>query len=125
MTLGEAIDKLDTLKPNSYTPSEKIRWLSALDGIILRDVILTHEGYEPFEGMDTDYNDDTPLETELLVPSPYEDIYLHWLESKVDFYNAEYVRYNNSITRYNDCFTNFSNNYNRNHMPLGTKFKYF
>lgn len=124
MTLIEAINSIDGLKPNTYTPSEKIKWLSTLDGMIKRDIIDTHEPGETeieFNG----YTDDTPMNTELIVGSPYEDIYTTWLESKIDYSNSEYIKYNNSITRFNDIFQNYRNYYNRTHMPLGVGIKYY
>lgn len=123
MTLIEAINRVDALKPNAYTQSEKIEWLSTLDGMVKIFVIDTHEGGEDivFNG----YDDETPLDTELLVKAPYEDIYIAWLESKIDYHNGEYVKYNNSITRYNDIYQGYANDYNRTHMPKGSQIKYF
>lgn len=123
MKIIEAIDRLDELKPNTYPLSDKIGWLSTLDGIIKRDIIDKHDGGEGvvFEG----YTKDTPLSTELLIGEPYEEMYISFMESKIDYYNAEIIKYNNSVTRYNDAFQAFSNDYNRNHMPKGKKIKYF
>lgn len=123
MKIAEAIAKIDALKPNSYTQSEKIAWLSTIDGTIYRNIILTHENDDGIEFHP--YNDDTDLETELLVEEPYDELYLLWLESKIDYYNAEIAKYNNSTMRFNDTLTMFTNDYNRNHMPIGTNFKYF
>lgn len=123
MTLIEAINRTDELKPNGFSQTEKVEWLSILDGMIKNDIIDTHEGGEdiPFSG----YNDETPNETKLIVESPYDDIYILWLESRIDYANAEYAKYNNSITRYNDIYQAYSNYYNRTHMPKGIKLKYF
>lgn len=123
MTLIEAINRVDALKPNAYSQEEKISWLSDLDGMILRDVIKKHEGGDgiTFDG----YTSETPLNTELIVKDPYEEMYICWLESKIDYNNAEYARYNNSVTRYNDIYVEFSRDYNRNHMPIGAEIKYF
>ena len=43
MTVLEAINRLDAIKPNSYSQSEKIKWLSTLDGIIKSEIMDTHE----------------------------------------------------------------------------------
>ena len=123
MTLIEAINRIDSLKPNAYTPTEKTEWLSQLEGMIKRDIIDTHEGGDGMEF--NGYDDETPTDTELIVKAPYDDIYIHWLESKIDYYNSEYEKYNNSITRFNDAYQDFSNNYNRTNMPKGKKIKYF
>ena len=123
MKILEAITKIDTLKPNSYTQTEKVKWLSTLDGTIKNEIIDTHEGGEGivFNG----YDDETSLETELLVPSPYCDVYLRYLEAQIDYANAEYGKYNNAMAMYNSAYSDFERYYNRTHMPKGKKFKFF
>lgn len=117
MVLMAVLHRIDEVKPNSYTQSEKIRWLSTLDGTIKREIIDTHEGGDDavFEG----YKDDEDLNTELLVPYPYDDIYVRWLEAQIDYSNGEYGKYNNSIALYNTAYTAFANYYNKTHMPKG------
>jgi hypothetical protein len=123
MTIIEAINRIDVLKPNTYTQVEKVLWLSNLDGIIKNNIIDTHEGGEGvvFEG----YNDTTPLATELLIKAPHDNIYLKWLETWIDYTNGEYAKYNNSAQAYNDAYTAFERYYNRTHMPKGNKIKFF
>ena len=115
MTILEAINRVDATKPNSYTQIEKIDWLSTLDGIIKKEIIDTHEGGENtvFNG----YCADTDLDTELIVPAPYDDIYIRWLESRIDYAMGEYNKYNNSAKAYNTVFEAYSSYYNRNNMP--------
>jgi hypothetical protein len=119
----EAINRIDAIKPNGYSMSEKIKWLSTLDGIIKREIIDTHEGAEKvtFNG----YDENSNLSTMLLVSAPYDDIYIRWLEAQIDYANNEYGKYNNSITLYNSAYANFERYYNRTHMPIGKRFKYF
>lgn len=123
MTIIEAINRIDSLKPNNYTQEDKIAWLSNLDGIIKTEIIDTHEGSEniSFNGYDVD----TALDTVLLVPSPYDSIYLKWLEAQIDYTNGENARYNNSKTMYNTTYSAFWKYYNRTHMPLGKSIKFF
>ena len=61
----------------------------------------------------------------LLIPAPHDDIYLKWLETKIDYYNAEYVKYNNSSTAFNNAYSAFERCYNRQHMPIQHKLKFF
>lgn len=122
MTLNEAIDRIDILKPNGYSLTDKTRWLSTLDGRIKKNIIDNHEGEDVvFNG----YDEDTPLTTELLVPAPYDDIYIHYLEMQIDYTNSEYGKYNNSMAMYESAYSAFANHYNRTHMPKGKKFKFF
>lgn len=123
MKISEAITQIDSLKPNTYTDSEKVAWLSRLDGMIKRFIVDTHEGSEevPFSG----YTDDTDKTTEMLVPAPFDDIYLRWLEAQIDYANGEYDRYNNSVLAYKDIYDGYSGWYNRTHSPIGKSVKYF
>ena len=116
MTIMGAISHLDAVKPNGYRQTEKIKWLSTLDGIVKEEVIDTHEGGESitFNG----YDDTTPITQELLIPHPYDDIYIKWLEAQIDYANGEYNKYNNSMNMYNTSYTAFVRYYNRMHMPL-------
>ena len=123
MTIMEALYRIDEVKPNSYSQSEKIKWLSSLDGVIKSEIIDTHEGGEDivFNG----YDEFTDLSTKLLVPAPYDDIYLRWLEMQIDYANGEYGKYNNSKVMYNETYSAFKKFYNRTHMPKGKKFTNF
>lgn len=123
MTIFDAINRIDAIKPNSLTQLEKIRALSTLDGIIKDSIIDTHEGSENV--VFAEYTQETALTTELLVPAPYDVIYLYWLESTIDYWNGETGKYNNSIELYNTAYSEFERHYNRTHMPKGKKFKYF
>ena len=123
MTIMDVINRIDNLKPNRYDQSEKIKWLSTLDDRIMNDIIATHDGSEGIEH--NGYTDETSLTTELLVHSPYDEMYLYWLEAQIDYWNGEYAKYNNSIDMFNTAYTAFANHYNRNHMPKGKKFKFF
>lgn len=123
MTISEALNRANAVKPNAYSDVDKIRWLSTLDGFIKSDIIDTHEGGEDvvFNG----YDENTSLATELLVPAPHDHIYVHWLEAQIDYANDEYDRYENTMDMYNTAYTNFKNHYNRTHTPIGKKFKFF
>ena len=123
MTIMGAINHIDSIKPNSYSQTEKVRWLSTLDGVIKKEIIDTHEGGESitFEG----YEPDVALGTIMLVPAPYDDIYIKWLEAQIDYSNGETAKYNNSITMYNTAYSAFERYYNRTHMPKGKSIKFF
>jgi hypothetical protein len=124
MTIMDALYRIDEVKPNGYSQPEKIKWLSSLDGIIKSEIIDTHEDGEIYDGFEG-YGEYADLSMELLVPAPYDDIYLRWLEAQIDYSNGEYGKYNNSISMYNTAYSAFANYYNRTHMPKGKKIKFF
>ena len=123
MKIIEAITQIDGLKHNTYSEVEKIGWLSRLDGMVKRLIIDAHEGGE--EITFTGYDANTDLQTELLVPSPFDEMYIRWLEAQIDYANGEYDKYNNSILMYQTVYDGYANYYRRNHMPKGRKIKFF
>lgn len=116
MTIIEAINSVDSLKYNTYTQSDKVNWLSRLEWMVKTEIIDTHEGGDAV--VFTGYDDDTPLDTELIVPAPYDEVYLRWMEAQIDYHNGEYGKYNSSIVMFNTAFYGFAAYYNRTYMPL-------
>lgn len=123
MKIIEAVTKIDALKPNNYTTENKVAWLSVLDGMIKEEIIDTHEGGDAISF--TGYDENTPNDTVLIVPSPYDDIYVRWLEAQIDYANGEYGRYSNSMTMFNATYSAYERYYNRNNMPKGKSITYF
>lgn len=118
MTILQAIAQTDNLMQNTFSVETKAVWLSRLDAMVKRLVIDTHEGGEAvtFQG----YDRDTPTGTELLVPEPFDEMYLRWLEAQIHYHNADYDAYNNSVLRFNSVFEEFANDYHRSHLPKQT-----
>lgn len=115
MKVIEAVQKVKDLKNNTYDQAYMIEWLSRVDSMVKRLIIDTHEGGEDviFNG----YNDQTDPGTELLVPEPYADMYLRYLEAQIDFHNREYGSYNNSMAAFQAVWDNYLNDYRRTHRP--------
>ena len=115
MTIAEVISKVDSLKPNTYTPEDKVGWLSNLDSRVKSQIIDTHESCHPmfFYGYDSLIDQDT----ELLVPAPYDEMYLRWLEAMIDYHNSDDDRYNNAIMLFNNAYEGYKKHYTRTHMP--------
>ena len=123
MTIREAIVRTDGLKHNTYTDGEKVKWLAVLDGMVKRLIIDTHEGGGNV--FYTSYDAQTSPELELLVPPPFDEIYLRWLEAQIDYANGEYHKYNNSIAMYQALWDAYRNHYNRRAMPMATAIRYY
>ena len=122
MKIIEALNKFDVLVPNDYSQSEKIAWLSQVDGIIKNEIIDTHVDHE--EVVFNGYTDETPLDTNLIVGEPYDALYLAFLEGQVCYYNHEFTKYNNSMQVFRDTLGNFRNYYNRIHAPIRRNINY-
>ena len=116
MTLNDAITEVDTIKPNQYPDELKVRWLSVLEGKIIDEIILTHQLAEVVEFNGYSIDD---METELIVPDTYADVYIYYLMAMIDSTNNEGLRYQSSMQQFNSAWQDFANYYNRNNMPIG------
>ena len=116
MTIIEAISSADALMHNTYDQSDKVKWLSRLDTMVKRQIIDNHEGADKvsFSG----YTPETPVDTVLLVPAPYDEVYMRWIEAMIHYYNGEYDKYNNAIIMFNADFDSYAAYYNQNHKPI-------
>lgn len=123
MKISEAVSRLDALKHNTYTPADKVSWLSRLDAMVKKHIIDTHEGADQVTF--TGYDANTDINTVLLIPEPYDEAYLRWMEAQIDYHNGEYSKYNNSIELFNTAYKAYQDYYNRTHMPIGKNIKYF
>lgn len=107
MTPNKVIERVDSVRPNSYDEELKLSWISELDGMVKRLVMQEGEA-EPYK-----YPED--MDKELLISFPYDDLYSLYVESMIDYYNREYGNYNNSATMFGDKFTEYKKAYIREH----------
>ena len=123
MTVSQAIDRTDRLKPNSYAYADKLVWLSQLDGTVKKEIIDTHEGgaEAPF----VPYTEDTDPERVLLADAPYDEMYIHYLSAQIDYANGEFERFNNANRLFEAATSAFRNAYNSAHPPKGNKKNYW
>ena len=103
MTIREVIDWVDGVKPNAFTDMDKVGWINALEGRLCANVFLM----PPVEIAQLRYSYPGDLNTELLVVSPHDDIYIYWLQAKIDEANGEYNKFANTMTIYNEHYGDF------------------
>lgn len=111
MRLSEIIAHCDTIKPNTYSFSQKKKWLMKIESDIRHYYTLYSQ-----EKADMDFlNDENPL---LLLDESKEDIYLYYLISMIDLSNQEYSLYNNSVTYFNSIYGDWKKEHRRTHRPI-------
>ena len=115
MTILEAITQADLIRPNVLDPAVKLRWLSTLDGQIHTELLRgEREASTAFPG----YGEDTELATtQLLVPYPYEELYVLYLLMRIDLEHGELDRYNNDAARFNRLWQSFAARWWRSNLP--------
>lgn len=111
MTPNKAIEIVDSLKPNTYTEEDKLRWINELDGMVQRLV------FQESTVKEYVYPDD--MDKKLLIPAPFDDCYTLFLEAKIDYYNREYTTYNNSATMFEAQFGEYKKAYIRENPVKG------
>ena len=122
MTVKEAIERADAMRPNPVPYSEKINRLCSVDRTVMSEIVLRHE--HP-DGTDfAGYTDASPDET-LLVPPPYDELYIYALEALIYYACGELTRYNNSLATMQSIYEAYRREYHRTHMPLRSEVKYF
>ncbi|WP_130837185.1 hypothetical protein [Lachnoclostridium sp. Marseille-P6806] len=130
MTVGTIINEYNENTHNQIDDKRKIRWLKRLETMIIREVVMTHklpergwhlEGETLFmRGNLADLSDFT-VDTELIVPEPYADVYLYWLDQKIAYANHETIKYNAASSAFNNAYITYQQWYNRTHDPLPRK----
>ena len=112
MTINEVINEVDALHRNSFDVSQKVAWLSRADSIVQRMVL---DGYENSGQAFSGYTSDTPGDTELLMPAPFDAAYKHYLSAQIHHENQEMDKYNGSISEFDALFNEYSAWYRRLH----------
>jgi hypothetical protein len=62
-------------------------------------------------------------DAELLVPSPYDNIYETYIYAMIDWHNREFKAYNNTFSMYNEAWKDFANWYKQNNPIPPTQIK--
>lgn len=114
MTMNQVIEELDKLKPNVYDEDTKYKWMARLDGMISTQV----HGEELPE-----YTLPDDADMPLLVPAPFDDIYVLYCASMIDFHNREYSNYNNTALMFTERLDAYKAWYIQNHTQ--SKARYF
>lgn len=104
---GEIIDMVDSIRPNPISKEMKLWWLVTLDGKIAVELMLM--GPEEVKAM-LDYEEpEAALDREALVSFPYEEIYQHYLEAKLNYTAGEYNEYGNTMQAFNAAYNSYAN----------------
>ena len=116
MTVNEAIQTADRMVKNHYSAEEKVRWLSAVDTLLQRELV---ERYQGGTERKTEYTL-SDMDTELIAQCPYDEMYVFYLLVKIHYFNGEIDLYSNVAEEYNNKLNEFRKWYARNHRDLPT-----
>lgn len=121
MTVKDIITDTDVLKTNQYNDDQKRAWLSDLDKRIYNDLIVTRADFNEEEDEVVFPYEDT--DHELILDS--RDMYIYYLMAQIDFFNAEYTRYNNEMAAFNAAYADAAYRFNRQNVAKATRWTNF
>ena len=116
MIVSEAIERVKERKPNAYDDHTLLEWLNEIEARVQRELLDTAP-----EGIFT-YAIERDMERELLLPKPYDVIYIHYIIAMIEFNQQEYEAYNNTVELVNSTFLDAQKYYNQ---IYDTRKKYF
>ena len=117
MNIQQALDMADRMMPNMMERSMKIAFLTEVEQLIHREVIMKHEHTPEQETMPA-YTEDTDPGTELLIPDPYSKLYYYYIMKSIDEQNLEWDKFNAHNAIYENKYGEMRDWYTREHMPL-------
>lgn len=106
MKVCEAIEKVKERKPNAYDDHMLLDWLNEIEARVQRELMDT-----PPEGIFS-YAITEHMENELLLPRPYDVLYISYIIAMIEFNQQEYDAYNNTSDLFNSQFADAQNYYN-------------
>lgn len=109
MTPNGCIEYVDSVKPNAYSEEDKFRWMNDLEGMVQRLV------WQVDEAPPLQYPDDG--DTQLRIGYPFEDAYVLYVQSMIDYHNREWSNYNNSAAMFYNRFDEYKKAYIRENLP--------
>ncbi len=115
MTINEAIARVDDLRDNTVRTDIKISCLQMVDQQVYLEIIKGRVGADAVTF--PDYSDNNG-ERVLLVPPPYDMLYVYRLEAEICYKQQEIDRQANALTRYNELMDAFAKHYAREHRSL-------
>lgn len=112
MRLNDLLEKITVLRGQQYGTDMIMGWVNEIEGQVIDEIIKQAEGFD-IEFKPLDYQIDS--EKQLSIPDRFQDVYINYLLSKIDFHNEETERYNNDVIMYNSAYDAFSAWFRRQH----------
>ena len=101
MTIDTCIRLVDAMKPNGADALVKRRFLGEVEGRVRVELL----GESP--EMCLPFDENTPEDTELCVPHPYDQLYWMYLAAMLDYMSGDTVRYESGAALFNTAYQSF------------------
>ena len=119
MRINRAIETVKKERPTLAGEDCFLLWLTTLDGRVQTDIF----GLSPKETLKYTA-EDIKNDAELLIPSPYDVCYIHYLSAMIDVENGEFERYANDYELFNAAFDDYAKYCQRNALCKSKLFEF-
>ena len=104
MTIQKLINKVQEEKPNSFSTAKFIEYINEIEADVAEQINVDIPVYS-----DDPTSDDYDLDQELIVPSPYDRLYVSYVKAMIDYANEEYASYQLNQEQHMQDFADFIN----------------
>lgn len=107
MTASEAIARAKETRQGAIDYSQYLKWINVIEGRVQTEIL-----GKPLSEIIiySEENDNISL----LIPHPYDEVYIYYLCAMVDFFNEELDLYNVDAQIFDDKFEAFKKHYAKN-----------
>lgn len=106
-TLHQALTRIDAICPNAWDETAKLLWLNECESMIQTRIL----GTAPEQCIT--YDADTDRSTKLLVPAPFDRLYVYYVIAMCDYAAHETAHYADSMMLFNAALDEYAKWYQR------------
>lgn len=106
-TLQQALTRIDAICPNAWDETAKLLWLNECESMIQMRIL----GTAPEQCIT--YDADTDRSTKLLVPAPFDRLYVYYVIAMCDYAAHETAHYTDSMMLFNAALDEYAKWYQR------------
>lgn len=106
-TLQQALTRIDAICPNAWDETAKLLWLNECESMIQTRIL----GTAPEQCIT--YDADTDRSTKLLVPAPFDRLYVYYAIAMCDYAAHETAHYTDSMMLFNAALDEYAKWYQR------------
>lgn len=100
MTIRDLLTKINKEKPSSFTDADLIAFINEVEAEAAAQLNLSETPA---------YDDNhTDLDEDLLVPAPYDKMYVSYVKAQIDYATEEYDSYSNNQAQHVQDFQDFA-----------------
>lgn len=102
MTIRELINKISDEKPNSFSEAKLISFVNEVEAEVAEELHMDKEDVPVYV-----YEHDEDLDKVLLIPAPYDRLYISYVKAMIDYTNEEYDSYANNQAQHVQDYRDF------------------